>query len=398
MWLRDYVEAGVAPTTQASYRDTIRVHLAPTLGHAPLARLTPQAIQGYISDKSRQGLSPTTVRYHVAIVDLPRKARREIHVWDSEQVRLFLAEAKRGSPYYRLYLAAITTGMRQGELLGLRWQDLDLVAGVASVQQTLYRLGKTLLVKEPKSNRSRRTVALAPILVKELRCIQDEQVARLRELGDAYQNHGLVFCQPNGKPLHAHNIVQRDFRQAMKRAGVPRIRFHDLRTLSCHATAPTRGSPEGGSRTAWPLHNQHDTRYLLPCRPGTAGTSCGGPGGMAVRRSAVRRTLKATPVAAGSTLRNRLRANRAKIFDLLGGDERIRTADLLSAIQALSQLSYVPTYKAFRTVTLPYCIRFHGPLPRVESRRLKSYCEAYRQRIGKSYRAFSSNLAPRGPR
>ncbi len=119
---------------------------------------------------------------------------------------------------------------------------------------------------------------------------------------------------------------------------------------------------------------------------------------MAVRRSAVRRTLKATPVAAGSTLRNRLRANRAKIFDLLGGDERIRTADLLSAIQALSQLSYVPTYKAFRTVTLPYCIRFHGPLPRVESRRLKSYCEAYRQRIGKSYRAFSSNLAPRGPR
>ncbi len=255
VWLRDYVEAGVAPTTQASYRDTIRVHLAPTLGHAPLARLTPQAIQGYISDKSRQGLSPTTVRYHVAIlhrslahalkwgllthnpadrVDLPRKARREIHVWDSEQVRLFLAEAKRGSPYYRLYLAAITTGMRQGELLGLRWQDLDLVAGVASVQQTLYRLGKTLLVKEPKSNRSRRTVALAPILVKELRCIQDEQVARLRELGDAYQNHGLVFCQPNGKPLHAHNIVQRDFRRAMKRAGVPRIRFHDLR--HCHAT------------------------------------------------------------------------------------------------------------------------------------------------------------------
>lgn len=167
-------------------------------------------------------------------VDLPRKARREINVWDSEQVRVFLAEAKQSSPYYRLYLAAITTGMRQGELLGLRWQDLDLIAGVASVQQTLYRLGKTLLVKEPKSNRSRRTVALAPILVEELRCIQDEQVVRQRELGGAYQNQGFVFCQPNGKALHAHNIVQRDFRLAMKRAGVPRIRFHDLR--HCHAT------------------------------------------------------------------------------------------------------------------------------------------------------------------
>ncbi len=255
IWLRDYVEAGVAPTTQASYRETIRVHLAPALGHVPLARLAPQAIQSYIADKLRQGLSPTTVRYHIAVlhkalahavkwgllahnpadrVDLPRKVRPEIHVWDGEQLQLFLAEAKRSSPHYRLYLAAITTGMRQGELLGLRWQDVDLVAGVASIQQTLYRLGKTLLMKEPKSSRSRRTVTLPPVLVKELRCIQDEQVERQRELADAYENHGLVFCQLHGKPLHAHNIVQRDFRPVMKRADLPRIRFHDLR--HCHAT------------------------------------------------------------------------------------------------------------------------------------------------------------------
>jgi integrase len=255
VWLRDYVEAGVVPTTAASYRDTIRVHLAPALGQIPLTRLSPQAVQEYIADKLRQGLSTTTVRYHIAIlhralahaikwgllahnpvdrVDLPRKARREIHVWDWEQIRLFSAEAKRSSPYYRLYLTAITTGMRQGELLGLRWQDVDLVAGVASVQQTLYRLGKSLLVKEPKSNRSRRTVALAAILVEELQRIQQEQAARHQELGNAYQDHGLVFCQQIGKPLHAHNIVQRDFRQVTKRAGVPRIRFHDLR--HCHAT------------------------------------------------------------------------------------------------------------------------------------------------------------------
>jgi integrase len=254
-WLRDYVAAAVAPTTQASYRDTVRVHLAPALGHIPLSRLTPQAVQGYICDKLRRGLSTTTVRYHIAIlhrslahaikwgllahnsvdrVDLPRKARREIHVWDWEQIRLFLAEAKRSSSYYCLYLAAITTGMRQGELLGLRWKDVDLLAGVASIQQTLYRLGKRLLVKEPKSNRSRRTVALAPILVEELRRMQQEQVARHQELGNAYQDHGLVFCQPIGKPPHAHNIVRRDFREVMKNAGVPRIRFHDLR--HCHAT------------------------------------------------------------------------------------------------------------------------------------------------------------------
>lgn len=64
--------------------------------------------------------------------------------------------------------------------------------------------------------------------------MRDEQAARQRELPDAYQGGGLVFCQPHGKPLHAHNIVRRDFRRVMKRAGVPRIRFHDLR--HCHAT------------------------------------------------------------------------------------------------------------------------------------------------------------------
>ncbi len=254
-WLRDYVEASVAPTTQASYRDTIRVHLAPALGHVPLARLAPQAIQSYIADKLRQGLSPTTVRYHMAVlhkalahavkwgllshnpadrVDLPRKVRPEIHVWDGEQLKLFLVEARHSSPHYRLYLAAVTTGMRQGELLGLRWQDVDLIAGVASVQQTLYRLGKTLFIKEPKSNRSRRTVALPPILVKELRYIRDAQTARQRELGGVYKDHCLVFCQLDGKPLHAHNVAQRDFRRVALRAGVPRIRFHDLR--HCHAT------------------------------------------------------------------------------------------------------------------------------------------------------------------
>src|SRR5207253_319231 len=74
-------------------------------------------------------------------VDPPRAVRREMRAWDEEQVRLFLAAARRTSPYSPLYLAALTTGMREGELLGLRWQDVDLALGTATVQQTLYRLG-----------------------------------------------------------------------------------------------------------------------------------------------------------------------------------------------------------------------------------------------------------------
>lgn len=167
-------------------------------------------------------------------VDLPRRRRVEMRVWDEEQIRLFLAEARRSSGHYALYLTALATGMRQGELLGLRWRDVDLNVGVASIQQTIYRLGKTLVTKQPKSDRSRRTVALPPLLVQMLRQVKEECDEYRRQLGGDYEDHGLVFCQPTGKPLHAHNIVQRDFRRVTERAGVPRIRFHDLR--HCHAT------------------------------------------------------------------------------------------------------------------------------------------------------------------
>ncbi len=185
-WLRNYAAGAVAPTTLARYREIVRLHLTPSMGHVPLRRLAPQAIQGYFSQKLATGLSTTTVRHHANLlhealahavrwgllgrnpcdlVDPPRRARPEVRVLDEEQVRLFLAEARRSSPHYRLYLAALATGMRQGELLGLRWQDLDLTLGVASIQQTFYRLGKEQLFKEPKTPRARRTVAIPRVLV-----------------------------------------------------------------------------------------------------------------------------------------------------------------------------------------------------------------------------------------
>jgi integrase len=175
-----------------------------------------------------------------------------MQVWDEEQVRLFLAQAQRFSPYYPLYLAALTTGMRQGELLGLRWQDLNLALGTASVQQTLYRLAGRCLFKAPKTALSRRTIALAPILVQVLRDLRSQHEDRRQLLGHQYVDHGLVFCQDNGKPLHANNMTRRDFvrvlsltdlRAELLKKGVPeeslprplpRIRFHDLR--HCHAT------------------------------------------------------------------------------------------------------------------------------------------------------------------
>ncbi len=168
-------------------------------------------------------------------------------MWDEEQVRLFLTEAKRSSRYYALYLTAILTGMRQGELAGLTWQGVDLTLGVASVQQTFYRLGGQQLFKAPKTAASKRAVALPPAVVEVLRGLRADQEENQRILGTDYHDHGLVFCQPNGNPLHMNNVVRRDFRRVLELPSVkadlrekdvleealpkgpPRIRFHDLR-------------------------------------------------------------------------------------------------------------------------------------------------------------------------
>jgi integrase len=254
-WLRDYAAGSVSETTCWTYEVVIRRYLKPVLGNIPLIRLTPQAIQRFFTEKLEEGLSSTSVhkcyrvlrealghsvrwgllsRNPAEMVDPPRPRRREMRVWDEEQVRLFLAEARRSSPFYALYLTAILTGMRQGELLGLRWEDVDLALGGASIRQTFYRIGGRQLFKAPKSASSRRTVALPPVLVQELHGLRGQQSEHRRLLGAEYTDHGLVFCQRNGKPLHAHNLIVRDFRRIIERAGLPRIRFHDLR--HCHAT------------------------------------------------------------------------------------------------------------------------------------------------------------------
>lgn len=249
-WLRDYAAGAVGPLTLKGYRMVIRRHIIPALGHVPLGMLSPQAIQSYFSRKLQEGLSSTSVHGHYRIVrealghavrwgllarnpalmtNPPRKRRYEARIWDEEQVRLFLAEAKRSSVHYALYLTAVLTGMRQGELLGLRWRDLDLVTGTASVRQTFCRLGREQLFKEPKTETSRRTISLSPTVIQELQRLRDQQDETRRLLGSAYQAHDLVFCQADGKPLHAHNLVMRDFRRVISKAGLPRIRFHDLR-------------------------------------------------------------------------------------------------------------------------------------------------------------------------
>ncbi len=254
-WLQDYAPGRVRETTLRAYTYCVRHHISPELGAIPMLRITAPAIHAWLAKMQQKNLSPATVHQAfrvlrgalrqavtwgmlpqspVGMVRAPRVPTKEMRVWDEEQIRLFLAEAKRSSACYPLYLTAILTGMRQGELLALRWQDVDWTYGRASVRQTLVRVKGQTLFREPKSPRSRRTITLPAVVLEALRTVNADQGDIRSLLGTEYADHSLVFCQPNGKPLHAHNLVQRDFRRVAKRAGLPRIRFHDLRHT--HAT------------------------------------------------------------------------------------------------------------------------------------------------------------------
>ena len=248
-WLEGY-KGGLSPTTARSYEDQCKLHLFPALGHVRLTALSPALLQRYISDKLADGLAPTTVQHHLRLlhrglehalrwglvsrnvcdlVDAPKRQSPEMQVWDEEQLRVFLGAARRSSRYYVLYHFAAVTGCRQGEVCGLRWKDVDFIRRTATINQTLYRLAGQLIVKPPKTKASRRPLSLPDPLLQELRDLKKERDRNKELSGSQYGDMDLVFCQANGRPLHATDFVKRDFKKIIKDAKLPMIRFHDLR-------------------------------------------------------------------------------------------------------------------------------------------------------------------------
>ena len=127
-------------------------------------------------------------------------------------------------------MLAVTTGMRQGELLALRWQDVSLDAGTAQVRATMQRTGgKGLSRSEPKTSGSRRHVSLTRAAVAALQRHKTAQAAERLRMGAAWENNDLVFPNELGRGVSASNMLRRSFFPLLKRAGIPRVRFHDLR-------------------------------------------------------------------------------------------------------------------------------------------------------------------------
>jgi integrase len=161
-------------------------------------------------------------------VKAPRPAPEEITPLNQEQAKALLGAAHEDR-FEALYVLAVTTGLRQGELLGLKWEDVYLEDAVFRVRRTLTRHKGRLLFSEPKTKRSRRTVQLTDTAVEALRAHLTRQMEEMRRLGDLYRDQALVFATEKGTPVNPSNLRERSFAPLLKRAGLSPIRFHDLR-------------------------------------------------------------------------------------------------------------------------------------------------------------------------
>ncbi len=251
-WLENRRSA-VRIRTYERYEQHVRLHLVPTIGRIPLQKLTPQHIQTLYTQKLKEGLSQTTVNtlhamLHKALEDAlrwnlvarnvcdavspPRRDRYEIQPLTVEQAQQFLAAAH-GHSLEALFVIAVSTGMRRGEVLAIKWQDIDLSTGTLHVRRIFTRAkGNRYIEAEPKTEKSRRSIVLPALVVDLLSQHQARQLQVKKEAGEAWQEHNLVFSTALGTPLNPSKVIDR-FKTLLKRAGLPDIRFHDLR----HSTA-----------------------------------------------------------------------------------------------------------------------------------------------------------------
>jgi integrase len=247
-WLADVVRPQCAPKTYYQYRDLMRGHVIPELGTLPLDKLTAQQVAALLRKKTEAGLSPTTVghirsvlrnalnravkwsliaRNPVVLTDPPRCEKHHVVPLAPDEARAALAAA-RGHRLEALFTVGLFLGLRQGEILGLRWIDVDLDAGTLAVTQVLQRIDGKLSVKAPKTEKSRRRLTLPASVVAALRAHRDRQAFERQAVGGHWHETGFVFTTTIGTPLDPRNVL-RVWHGLLATAGLPRRAFHVTR-------------------------------------------------------------------------------------------------------------------------------------------------------------------------
>ena len=268
------VEPSLKLQSRRRYRQVVTDYLIPTLGHRKLVDLSPEDLQAFYADRLAAGLSPATVRLahfvlhraltralrsgkvsrnvaDASMVDLPRLPRTEPAHLDPDQVRRAFVAAK-GDRLEALWALALTAGLRRGELLGLRWDAVDLDSGAVDVRYTLEPDGS---LGEPKSASSRRRVPVADFAVAALRAHSSRQAAERLAAGDQWREPtlpiiggkpvvgDLVFTNPRGQPLPPM-VLGRAWALLLERAGLPRMPFHAARHTAASLMAEAGLGPK----------------------------------------------------------------------------------------------------------------------------------------------------------
>jgi integrase len=260
-WMAETQAPKLRPSTIKSYESYIRLHIVPALGDTTLGDLTAQDVQRFLNGCTKSGLSPRTVQYIRAILRAalnqalrwgyvernvaalaspPRQKPKQIETLaagDAYRLMEFTRDDRLG----QLFATALYTGMRQGELLGLRWPDVDLDAGTIRVRQAVQKIDGEWHFVEPKSANGRRTLPL-PEPARDVLRRQKERVRDMRQhADDAWTEFGLVFPSAVGTPLDASNVTHHLQRQ-LKAADLPMVTFHALRH-TCGSLLHQEGVP-----------------------------------------------------------------------------------------------------------------------------------------------------------
>jgi integrase len=247
-WLKS-IRSSLRIRSYERYEGIARTHLIPNIGRFRLDKLTPAHVQALLDNKLASGLAPRSVqglrivlgaalkqavrwqmvvRNVAELVSGPKVQNREMQVLSPEQARRFLA-ACAGEPLHTLYLLALSTGLRRGELLALKWDDIDLEEGRLSVRRSLGRSStQGIVIAEPKTPQGRRSVRLSEPIVAALRAHRRRQLEQRLSAGPEWRESGYIFTTSIGTTLDPRNLGI-DFKRMLTKAKLPLIRFHDLR-------------------------------------------------------------------------------------------------------------------------------------------------------------------------
>lgn len=253
-WM-DARATSLKPTTAAAYADIIRAHIVPRIGSVPLQKVDGALLDRFYGDllrdgrrDGRGGLAPKTVRNIDGVLNKafrdalrwqrvirnpvdaatpPSKQQTETPIWSPAQLRAFLSHVT-SDRHFALYVLAATTGLRRGELAGLRWDDVDLETSQIRIVEARVIAGSHPVTGSPKSARSRRTIGVDPVTVTALRAWRKLQAEERLAMGSGWPGVPQVFTDSDGQPVHPQRMT-RHFNAHVRSAGLPTIRLHDVR-------------------------------------------------------------------------------------------------------------------------------------------------------------------------